>query len=75
MTNKVTCEIFVAMNEEGDWVVVADESDALSKLAEDAGGYHARVVKITAKIAPPVMTEAAVEVSNEAGETTELEAA
>jgi hypothetical protein len=70
---KTTCEIYLAMNEDGDWIVTHDESEALSKLAEDAGGYQARVVKLTVKIAPPVMTEAEIDVPGEAGETTEIE--
>jgi hypothetical protein len=71
---KKSCEIFIAMNEDGDWVVVTDESEALSKLAEDEGGYHARVVKIIVNMAPPVMTEVEVEVANEAGSTVEASA-
>lgn len=70
---KKTCEIFIAMNEDGDWIVTDEESTALEKLAEDQGGYHARVVKLTVKMSPPVMTEAEVEVSDEAGETKAIE--
>jgi hypothetical protein len=29
MTDKKTCEIFIAMNEDGDYVVCTDESEAL----------------------------------------------
>jgi hypothetical protein len=67
MSNKVTCEIFVAMHEDGGWIVTNDESDAASKLFEDEGGYHCRVVKIIVKMAPPVMAEATVEVPDDAG--------
>jgi hypothetical protein len=74
MTDKIAVEIFIAMNEDGSWVAATDESDALAKLAEDEGGYHARVVKITVKMAPPKMAEAAVDVPDEAGDTTELAA-
>jgi hypothetical protein len=73
MTDKKTCEIYVAMNEDGDWIVETDESEALSKLAEDCGGYHARVVKLTVKMAPPKMAEAVVEVPDEAGQTVGIE--
>ena len=71
---KTTVEIFIAMNEDGDFVVVKDESEALELLASDCGGYLARVVKITVNMAPPVMAEAKVEVPDEAGETKEIEA-
>jgi hypothetical protein len=74
MSDKVECEIFVAMNEESDWVVVAEESEALEKLANEAGGYQARVVKVTVKMSPPAMSEASVEVPDEAGETQKVEA-
>jgi hypothetical protein len=67
-------EVFIAMNEDGDWIVVADESEALTKLAEEVGGYQARVVKVAVKMAPPVMTEAEIEVPDEAGETQEMKA-
>jgi hypothetical protein len=72
---KIRCEIFIAMNEDGEYIVHTDESEVLNKLGEDEGGYQARVVKITVKMAPPQMTEAEVEVPDEAGETKELETA
>jgi hypothetical protein len=72
MTKK-TCEMWIAMMEDGDWVVATDESEALSKLAEDVGGYTARVVKVTVKMAPPIIPEVEVEVPEEAGTTSEIE--
>jgi hypothetical protein len=75
MTEKTTCEIYIAMNEDGGWVVTNDESEALSKLGEDEGGSLARVVKVTVKMAPPVMFEATVDVPDEAGQTVETETA
>jgi hypothetical protein len=74
MADKVNCEFFVAMNEYGGWIVTTEESDALSDLGSAEGGYLGRVIKITAMIAPPVMTEAMVDVPDEAGETTKIEA-
>jgi hypothetical protein len=71
---KTTVEIFIAMNEDGDFVVVKYESEALEQLASDCG-HHARVVKLTVKMSPPQATEATVDVPDEAGETTEIEAA
>jgi hypothetical protein len=73
MTNKTEIEIFIAMNEDGDFVAVKEESEALELLASDCGGYHARVVKLTVKMAPPQATEATVDVPDEAGETTAIE--
>lgn len=74
MTNQVDVELFIAMNEDGAWIVTNDESDALSNLAENEGGYMARVVKVVVKMTPPVMSEAAVTIADEAGHTTTVEA-
>jgi hypothetical protein len=71
MTDLVSCEIYLAMNEDKDWIVTDDESAALEKLAEDQGGYHARVVKVTVRMSPPVMAEATAEVPNDAGQIVE----
>lgn len=72
-TEMKTAEVFIAMNEDGDYVVVADESDALTKLGEDVGGYQGRVVKITVKMMPPKLTEAEVTVPDDAGSTSPIE--
>lgn len=70
MADKIDCELWIAMNEGGDWIVISDESEALSELGEQQGGYQARVVKITVKMSPPVMSEAEVTVPDEAGSVT-----
>jgi hypothetical protein len=55
---KTACEIWIAINEDGDYAVhAAGPSEATEQLSEDAGGACVRVIKITAKIAPPVVTE------------------
>ena len=71
---KTTVEIWIAMNEDGDYVVVKDESEALEQLINDCGGYHCRIVKLAVTMAPPRATEATVDVPDEAGETTKIEA-
>lgn len=43
MAEKYEVELWVAMNEDGGYSVVTDESEALTKLAEEQGGYTARV--------------------------------
>lgn len=63
----VTCEIWIAMNEDGDWVVVDDESAALEQLASDRGGWRARVVKVNVKMTPPKRVETDVTVADETG--------
>ena len=68
MTKLIDCELWLAMNEDGDWIVTNDEGEALERLAEDAGGYQARVVKVTVKMSPPAMAEATVTIPDDAGE-------
>lgn len=69
-----TCEIFLAMNEHGDWVTEYDESDALTKLQEDQGGYHCRIVKVVVHMTPPVMHTAEVTMADENGVTRAMSA-
>jgi hypothetical protein len=61
------------MNEDGDWIVTTDDTEALTKLGEDMGGLLCRIVKVAVKMTPPVMAEATVDVPNEAGSTEEIE--
>jgi hypothetical protein len=70
---KIDCEIYIAMNDDGGWIVTTDDSQALSTLAENEGGWLARVVKVTVKMTPPVMAEATADVPDEAGETEPIE--
>jgi hypothetical protein len=75
MTDRVECEIFIAMNEDGGWVVTNEEREALSDLEEVEGGYRARVIKIIVRMAPPLaMTEAVVDIPDEVGQTHKIEA-
>mgnify|MGYP001609688571 CR=1 FL=1 len=67
ITEPVDCEIWIAMNEDGGWVVTNDEGDALTKLGEDEGGYAGRVVKVTVKMTRPVIDEATVTIPDTAG--------
>ena len=71
----VACEIWIAMNEEGDWIVTNDESEALSQLAENQGGYHARTVKVTVNMAPPQVPETTVTIPDESGKVEAIPAA
>ena len=50
MTDKVQCEFYLAVNEDGGFVVVKDEEDALTKLGEDEGGYYGAIFKFTATV-------------------------
>ena len=67
------CEFFLAINEDGGFVVCKDESDVLQMLSEDEGGWHARVVKLVVKMTPPQAQEITVTVPDTAGETATVE--
>jgi hypothetical protein len=75
MTDQIEIEIFVAMNEDGGWVVATDEADAATQLDENEGGCHRRIVMIKVKMTPPQITEASIVVPDEAGNTVDAEAA
>ncbi len=71
----IECEIWIAMNEDGGYVVVTDEGDALSELGSCEGGYHARVVKLVVKMSPPKPQQINIDVPETAGETATIEVA
>lgn len=58
-------EVFVAMNEDGDFSASDSAETAREKLAEDFGGELCRIVKLNVKMAPPVIVEANVTVADE----------
>jgi hypothetical protein len=62
-------EIYVAMNEDGDFRASDDYDAAVDNLSEDCGGYMRRVVKLTVSMSAPKMDEASVLVADSAGET------
>src|SRR5262249_19878663 len=73
MPDKIDCEIYLAINEDGDYEVATTDGDAAQLLSENSGGAMIRIVRITAKIAPPKATEVTLDVPDEAGETVESE--
>jgi hypothetical protein len=68
-------EIFVCLNEDGDYVVTTDADDALSECQESMGGQAFRTVKLMVTMAAPEIAAVAVRVPDEAGETVAAEAA
>jgi hypothetical protein len=73
----VDITFYVAVNEDGDFAVCTEESDALETLANEQGGYNARVIAVTLKgvelprtveveiQAPPEFTTRAMEAAAE----------
>ncbi len=66
---------FVCMNESGDFEVGTDESDTANALAENQGGVCVRTVRFIVNMSPPNIEEVEVDVPDEAGKTTTVEAA
>ena len=74
MTDQIKCEIWLAMNHCGDWIVTKDD-DALDKLSEEEGlGDATRVVKLTVFMKKPHVAEGIVSVADDVGEQIEAKA-
>jgi hypothetical protein len=73
MTDKILVEFYIAMNEEGEFEVGTTEEEASQRLVENTSGYCCRIVQINAKIAPPTLIEADVDIPDEAGTTVTFE--
>jgi len=74
MTTK-TIEVFIAMNEDGDWEARSDSTDAAEALVDSYGYTAARIVKIKITMNAPEITEGGeVVIADEAGETIKAEA-
>lgn len=69
MSNKDEIEFYIAINEEGNFEVDQDLAEAINNLNDNHGYSALRTVKMTAKIALPVVIETEVDVPDEAGET------
>jgi hypothetical protein len=68
------CEFYLAINEDGGFVVCKDEEDALSKLGEDEGGYYGAVYKFTATVPAAGPRNFKIEIPEETEEKIELKA-
>jgi hypothetical protein len=70
-------ELFVAMNEEGDYEAAAEAEVARDSLNENSGGHCCRIVKLVLKMSPPAYDKPVAEITipDTAGETVILEAA
>ena len=68
------CEFYLAINEEGSFIVCKDEEDALSKLGEDEGGYYGAVYKFTATVPAAGARNFKIEIPEEQEEAIELKA-
>jgi hypothetical protein len=66
-------EVYVAMNEDGDYVAGNDFGDTVDHLANSHGGLLARVVKLKVTMSPPKVEEDSLTIPDDAGRiTTEI---
>jgi hypothetical protein len=72
--DRIEIEIVICMNEDGDFTVGTDESDTATELADNYGGVCMRAVKLKARMAPPQVTEAEVDIPDDAGAISNVEA-
>lgn len=70
-----TCEIWLAMNEAGNYEVGTSDEEANERCVEQNGGLQIRLVRLNATMAPPRVTEVDVTVPDEAGQTVKAEVA
>ena len=71
---KAVVEIFVAMNEDGDYDVATTQEDASERLTDNFACQMIRIVKLSGLMSPPKIAEADVDIPDDTGETIEAEA-
>jgi hypothetical protein len=75
MATKKTCEVWMIVDDDGNYEVGADRSDAGERFDDNIGGTGPRrVVRIDVKITPPQVEDAEIDVADEAGEQIETKA-
>jgi hypothetical protein len=75
MSEKTRVQIFIAMNEDGDWAVHTTAHEASELLLNDSGALMIRIAVIDVQMTPPRLNiDGEVDIPNEAGETTKVEA-
>lgn len=66
-------EVWIAMNESGEYEVAADEDDAIERLDQKHGFQLRRLVRLKVVMSPPEVTELDVVVPDEAGQTVKVD--
>lgn len=67
---KLTCEIYLGINEDGGYVVATSDNDIPELLADNEGGNCCKIVKLTVKIATPAIEEIQINVPDTVGKIT-----
>src|ERR1700720_535207 len=66
-------EVWIAMNEDGDYEVAKDEDDVVDLWNENVGGLSRRLVRLRVTMSAPAVSEADVNVPEEAGQAVNVE--
>jgi hypothetical protein len=66
-------EVWIAMNEDGDYEVAKDEDDVVDLWNENVGGLSQRLVRLRVTMSAPAVTEADVNVPEESGQAVNVE--
>jgi hypothetical protein len=66
-------EVWIAMNESGEYEVGPDEDAAIERFDDSIGGSMRRLVRLKVAMTPPAVTEVDVSVPDEAGQTINVE--
>ena len=70
----IQADIYIAMNEEGEYEVGTSEEEAGERLVDCHGGYMSRIVRLPVRMAPPKAMEApAFDIPDETGMTIAIE--
>jgi hypothetical protein len=54
---RISLDVWLAVNERGDYEVGTSEEDAATRLTEKQDGYRCRMVKLAVLVMPPAATE------------------
>ena len=65
MTTRQDFEIYVIVNDEGEYSIAKTEADAMAEMRKDLGGTRFRNVKLTVSITLPSLHEVPVSVPHE----------
>jgi hypothetical protein len=67
-------EVWIAMNEAGDYEVGRDEDSAIERWDENCGGIARRMVQLRVTMSPPDVPSVDVNVADDAGQTVTVKA-
>jgi hypothetical protein len=73
MPEKIEVELFLAIDEDGNVEIATEADEACENLGVNWRNRRCRVIKIKAKVAPPVIEEVALDIPDEFGVTTHID--